>query len=261
MITTNADKQDATATYKRTYGHHPMLAMIAETGEMLCGTLRPGNAGANTAVDLVQILAAAIDQLPAAWAVGHDLGDDSDAVQHDLLIRADSAGASHWFTEEIRGRNAQFSIGHPIDHRVRDALGLVQEEHWIQAVDGDGQPRPGAQVVEITRLIDLTAWPAGTRLIVRRERPHPGAQLTLFDTIEGMRHTAFITDTPGPDITSLELRHRQRARAENFIRDTKACGLANLPFDCVVNKTPGCGSASPPTTSSPGPAASPAPDP
>jgi len=90
-------------------------------------------------------------------------------------------------------------------------------------------------VVEITGLVDLTAWPDGTRLIVRRERPHPGAQLTLFDTIEGMRHTAFITDTPGADIAGLELRHRQRARAENVIRDTKACGLANLPFDCVVN--------------------------
>ncbi len=156
-------------------------------------------------------------------------------VQHGLLIRADSAGASHWFTEEIRARNAQFSIGHPIDQRVRDALGLVQEEAWTQAVDGDGRLRPGAQVVEITGLVDLDAWPDGTRLIVRRERPHPGAQLTLFDTIEGMRHTAFITDTPGPDIAGLELRHRQRARAENVIRDTKACGLANLPFDCVVN--------------------------
>ncbi len=235
VVTTNADKQDAAATYKRTYGHHPMLAMIAETGEMLCGILRPGNAGANTAVDLVDILAAAVGQFPAEWAAGHELDDQPDLVQHSLLIRADSAGASHWFTEEIRARNAEFSIGHPIDHRLRDALGLVQEEAWNQAIDGDGRPRPGAQVVEITGLVDLTAWPVGTRLVVRRERPHPGAQLTLFDTIEGMRHTAFITDTSGPDIAGLELRHRQRARAENVIRDTKACGLANLPFDCIVN--------------------------
>ena len=231
--TRRADKQDAAPTYKRTYGHHPMLAMIAETSEMLCGILRPGNAGANTAIDLVKILTASIEQLPAEWAAGHDPGEDPDLVQHGLLIRADSAGASHWFTEEIRARNAQFSIGHPIDHRVRDALGLVQEEARTQAIDSDGQPRPGARVAEITGLIDLTAWPAGTRLIVRRERPHPGAQLTLFDTIEGLRHTAFITDTPGPDIAGLELRHRQRARAENVVRDTKACGLANLPFDCV----------------------------
>ena len=88
---------------------------------------------------------------------------------------------------------------------------------------------------ELTGLVNLDAWPDGTRLIVRRERPHPGAQLTLFDTIEGRRHTAFITDTAGGDIAALELRQRQRARAENVIRDTKACGMANLPFDCVVN--------------------------
>jgi hypothetical protein len=72
-------------------------------------------------------------------------------------------------------------------------------------------------------------------LIVRRERPHPGAQLSLFDTIEGFRHTAFITNTTGYNIAALELRQRQRARAENVIRDAKATGLANLPFDDIVN--------------------------
>lgn len=72
-------------------------------------------------------------------------------------------------------------------------------------------------------------------MIVRRERPHPGAQLSLFDTIEGFRHTAFITNQPDADIAALELRQRQRARAENVIRDAKATGLANLPFDDIVN--------------------------
>lgn len=95
--------------------------------------------------------------------------------------------------------------------------------------------RPGAEVVELTDHVNLDAWPNGTRLIVRRETPHPGAQLTLFDTIEGKRHTAFITDDTDDDIAGLELFQRRRARAENVIRDTKACGLANLPFDCVVN--------------------------
>lgn len=90
-------------------------------------------------------------------------------------------------------------------------------------------------MVELTDLVDLGAWPEGTRLIARRERPHPGAQLTLFDTIEGRRHTAFITDQDNDDIARLELFQRQRARAKNAIRDTKACGLANLPFDDVVN--------------------------
>lgn len=236
LVTTKADKQDARATYKRTYGHHPLMAMIAETGEMLCGILRPGNAAANNAADPIAVLEAAIAQLPEPWAAGHDLGDLPDLVEHELLIRADSGGATHWLAEEIRARNAQFSIGYPIDERVRDGIRLVQEENWTPARNSDGTPRRGAEVVELTGLVNLDAWPEGTRLIVRRERPHPGAQLTLFDTIEGRRHTAFITDTRGDeDLAGLELRHRQRARAENVIRNTKACGLANLPFDCVVN--------------------------
>jgi hypothetical protein len=85
---------------------------------------------------------------------------------------------------------------------------------WHPAVDTNGQHRDGAEVVELTDVVNLDAWPAGTRLIVRRERPHPGAQLSLFDTIEGFRHTAFITNTAGYDIAALELRQRQRARPE-----------------------------------------------
>lgn len=106
---------------------------------------------------------------------------------------------------------------------------MTQEDHWLAAINGDRTPRAGAQVIELTDLVDLSAWPTGTRLILRRERPHPGAQLSLFDTIEGMRHTAFITDQPDDDIAALELFQRQRARAENVIRDTKACGLPTSP--------------------------------
>ncbi len=106
---------------------------------------------------------------------------------------------------------------------------------WHHAVDSNAQRRDGAEVVELTEFVDLESWPEGTRLIVRRERPHPGAQLSLFDTIEGFRHTAFITNQRGYDIAALELQQRQRARAENVIRDTKACGLANLPFDDIVS--------------------------
>jgi len=235
LITTKADKQDAAPNYKRSYGHHPLLAMIAETGEMLCGMIRPGNAGSNTAADHVEVLGSAIGQLPEVWAAGHAWGDDPNLVQRPLLVRADAGGASHWLAEEIRDRNALFSIGYGIDQRVRDAICLIQEHDWIPAVNTDGKVRPGAEVIELTEFVNLDCWPARTRLIVRRERPHPGAQLTLFDTINGMRHTAFITDTENGDIAALELRQRQRASAENVIRDTKACGLANLPFDCIVN--------------------------
>lgn len=235
IIRTKADKQDAAPTYKRTFGHHPLLAMCAETDEVLAGILRAGNAGANTAVDHVVLLADALAQLPAAWRAGHDVGDDASSVQRRILVRADSAGASHWLAEECVDRNIEFSLGYQIDERVRDGVTMVPTGCWHPAVDADGQRRDGAEVVELTDLVSLDTWPAGTRLIVRRERPHPGAQLSLFDTVEGFRHTAFITNTAGYDIAALELRQRQRARAENVIRDAKATGLANLPFDDIVN--------------------------
>ena len=130
--------------------------------------------------------------------------------------------------------NCDFSIGFPIDQGVRDALVLVQEEDWVPARETDGSVRDGAWVTELTDLIPLSAWPEDTRLLMRRERPHPGAQLTLFDTAEGFRHTCFITNTEGTDIAALELRHRGHARVEDRIRNWKDCGLANLPFDSFV---------------------------
>jgi hypothetical protein len=235
IVRTKADKEDAAPTHKRTYGHHPLLAMLAETGEVLAGMFRAGNAGANCAADHVVVLGAAIEQLPAQWRQGHQPGDDPACAIRTLLVRTDSAGASHWFAEECRDRNLGFCLGYWIDGRVRDALLLVQEEDWVPARDAHGRVRGGAQVVEITHLVNLDAWPEGTRLIVRRERPHPGAQLSLFDTIEGLRHTCFITDTPGDNLATLDLRHRRRGRAEQIIRDTKACGLAHLPFDGAAN--------------------------
>lgn len=235
IIRTKADKQDAAPTYKRTFGHHPLLAMCAETDEVLAGILRPGNAGSNTAVDHVAVLADALAQLPARWRAGHAVGDRADLVQHRLLVRADSAGASHWLAEECVDRNIEFSLGYQIDHRVRDGVNSIPTGCWHPAIEADGTRRDGAEVVELTPFVSLDGWPAGTRLIVRRERPHPGAQLSLFDTIEGLRHTAFITNQTSADVTALELQQRQRARAENVIRDAKATGLSNLPFDDIVN--------------------------
>lgn len=235
IVTTKADKQDAAPTYKRTYGHHPLLAMAGDCNEVLAGMLRPGNAGSNTAEDHVIVLGEAIAALPETWRAGHGPGDHPDDPAKELVVRADAGGTSHWLVEACRDRNIGFSLGFQITSRVRDAITCTHDDDWVPAVDGNGCPRPGAQVTELTESMDMTAWPTGTRVIVRRERPHPGAQLTLFDTIEGMRHTAFITDLDDDDIAGLELFQRQRARAENVIRDTKACGLANLPFDCVVN--------------------------
>jgi hypothetical protein len=235
IIATKADKGDAAPTYKGTYGHHPLLAMCAETDEILAGMMRPGNAGANTAADHVVLLAEAIAQLPPVWRAGHDTDDNPGRIERRILVRSDAAGASHWLAEECVERNCEYSLGYPIDERVRGGVVCIDDPDWQPAVDNNGDACDGAAVVELTDFVNLDAWPVGTRLIVRRERPHPGAQLSLFDTIEGFRHTAFITNTAGGDIAALELRQRQRARAENIIRDAKATGLANLPFDDIVN--------------------------
>jgi hypothetical protein len=118
----------------------------------------------------------------------------------------------------------------PIDAHVREAVLAQPQAAWIPAIDGDGQPRDGAEVCELTGWIDLHSWPVGTRAICRREDAHPGAQLRFTD-LDGHRFQVFLTDQPHPDLSTLELRHRQRARVEDRIRAAKATGLANLPFD------------------------------
>ena len=233
LVDAHSDKQDAAPTYKRGFGFHPLGVWCDETGEALAAMLRPGNAGANTATDHVKMLDAALAQLPPTWQTGHHVDDDAASVVHPILVRADSAGATHGFVDALVERNISYSIGFDVDGRVRDALMLAQEEDWVPAVEGDGSRRPGAWVIELTALVDLGTWPPGTRLICRRERPHPGAQLSLFDIGTGFRHTCFITDSPGAP-PSLELRQRRHARVEDRIRGAKACGLRNFPFEDFV---------------------------
>ncbi|MCK5641649.1 MAG: transposase, partial [Gammaproteobacteria bacterium] len=123
--------------------------------------------------------------------------------------------------------------GYPVDTRVQDVVDTLNRANaWYPAIESGGEIRDGAWVAEAIGLLDLSGWPAGTRLILRKERPHPGAQLRFTDA-DGMRVTAFITDTaPGVicgQLGGLELRHRQHARVEDRIRENKASGLANFP--------------------------------
>ena len=234
LVRSHSEKQDAAPDYKRGFGFHPLGMWCDTTGEPLAAMLRPGNAGSNDTDHHLELLDQAIAALPTEYQIGHDVGDAPQDVIHPILVRADSAGATHGFVRGLDEANCDFSIGHPIDGRVRDALLLVQEEDWRQATETNGGIRDGAWVAELTGLVDLASWTEGTRLICRRERPHPGAQLTLFDTSEGFRHTAFITNTDGGDMCALELRHRRHARVEDRVRTWKDCGLANLPFESFV---------------------------
>ena len=236
LVDAYSEKQDAKPNYKRGFGFHPLGVWCDETNEALAGMLRPGNAGANSAADHVKMLDAALAQLPERWRAGHGPGDEPAEVLHPLLARADSAGATHGFVDALVERNIDFSIGFDVDGRVRDALMLAQEEDWVPAVEADGSDRPGAWVTELTKLVDLGTWPAGSRLICRREWPHPGAQLSLFDTSEGFRHTCFLTRSAGKKSkpAPLELRQRRHARVEDRIRCAKACGLRNFPFEEFV---------------------------
>lgn len=228
-------KAQAAPTWKKTFGHHPLLAFLDRPeiagGEALAGLLRAGNAGSNTAADHITVLEQALASLPARWRP-HP-GDPGDPDAPRVLVRCDSAGATHAFAAACRASGVGFSFGHPVDARVQDAVDTLNRGHcWYPAIDTDGGLRDGAWVAEATTLVDLSSWPTGTRLILRKERPHPGAQLRFTDA-DGMRVTGFITDTPpgvvAGQLAGLELRHRQHARVEDRIRELKTTGLRNLP--------------------------------
>jgi len=232
VIDHSDNKQDAAPTWKKSFGHHPLLAFLDRPeiagGEALAGLLRAGNAGSNTAADHVTVLQQALASLPARWRP-----DPQDPGAPAVVVRSDSAGATHRFATACRDHGVGFSFGFAVDARVQDATDTLNlGDGWYPAIDSDGQIRDGAWVAEATGLVNLSAWPARTRLVLRKERPHPGAQLRFTDA-DGMRITAFITDTapgvvPG-QLAGLELRHRQHARVEDRIRQAKAAGLANLP--------------------------------
>ena len=217
LVTSHSEKEGAAPNYKHGFGFHPLLAFLDATGECLAGILRPGNAGANTAADHVTLLGRSLAQLPV------------DPNDHEVIARADSAGLTHDFINACRAAGVRFAVGFDLTEPVRNACLSVPERRWQPAVTADGSDeRDGADVAEITDLIDLSAWPEGTRAIVRREEPHPGAQMTFTD-IDGHRFQVFITDLDEGDIAYLEALQRGRGRAEKLICNLKDTGLRKLP--------------------------------
>ncbi|WP_327188526.1 IS1380 family transposase [Streptomyces xinghaiensis] len=223
LVIAHSDKEDAAPTWKRTYGHHPLMAFVDHgqggTGEPVAGLLRPGNAGSNTASDHITAARLALVQLPKKYRRGRR-----------TLIRTDSAGGTHDFVTWLaqRGRWLSYSVGMVITDAIHQHVRRIPASAWTAAVEADGEIRDGAWVAELTGDV-LHGWPKGMRLIVRKERPHPGAQLRLTDA-DGMRLTCFATNTADRPIAELELRHRLRARAEDRIRAARATGLRNLPL-------------------------------
>jgi hypothetical protein len=235
LVIAHSDKQLAAGTYKGTWGHHPLMAWCDNTGESLALKLRGGSAGSNTVSDHIEVLDEAITQIPARY-------------RRDLLVTVDGAGASHGLVDHITKLNASpwrrmhYSIGWDLGARERAAIGHVPAPAWAAVLDGDGRPRDlnEAGVIELTALLrerpdgdQLANWPADLRIICRREKPHPGAQLSLFEEIDGWRYQLLATNTPHKTAQFLEARHRPHARVEDNIRCGKQTGLGHLPSTSI----------------------------
>lgn len=228
IVVAHSEKEQASPTWKKTFGFHPLAVWCDNTTEFLAAKLRTGKAGSNTAADHIEVLTEAIAQIPAGR-------------RKNLLIRADGAGSSHklidWLVAlgQVRGRTVEYSVGYSINEKIRNAIKLCKPSMWTPAAEADGDVRDGADVVEITGLLDLSGWPPGMRIIVRRERPHPGAQLDVFEERDGYRYQAFATNTPfrpgqpNQQLAFLEARHRVHARVEDRIKHAKDSGIGRFP--------------------------------
>jgi hypothetical protein len=222
IVLAHSEKEKAAPTWKKTFGFHPLAAFAdhgaAAGGEPLAIVLRPGNAGPDAAAEHIEVTRLALAQLPRR-------------ARRRVLIRTDSGGGTHEFLAWLAspGRRLHYSIGMTITGEMQQAILQLPDRIWEPAYDAGGQARPGAWVAELTGLLDLAGWPEGMRVIVRKERPHPGAQLRFTD-IGGHRFTAFATDAWRGQLADLELRHRRRARCEDRIRNAKDTGLRNLPL-------------------------------
>jgi hypothetical protein len=232
LVTAHSDKERAEPTYKRGYGFHPMCSTIDHgthgTGDIGVINLRPGRASAWDSADHITTLDDTLAQLPGG-------------ERRQVLVRTDTGGCSKAFLHHITDLGLEYSVGFPANDNVKAAIEAIPEQAWRAAVDSDGEIRDGAQVAELTASMptpfratrpSCQDWPPRMRVIARRERPHPGAQLRLTDH-NGWRITCFATNTPksaGWRLADLEVRHRQRARCEDRIRALKDTGLRNLPF-------------------------------
>ncbi len=222
-------KAGAAAHFKGGFGFHPLLC-FSEDGDALAAMLRPGNAAANNIDDHIDVFDAAIGRLPGEVAAGHRPGDDAALVMCPVVLRTDSAGCSTKIAAAARDRNVGFSLvarrNDAIDAAIAKAP--VTDERWQPAIKQNGALRPGAAVADLTEYVDTTDWPEGTRLVVRREPRHPGAQRSLFAS-DNWRYWGHWTDQGGP-AAERDAHMRAHAVVEDHIAALKTSGLGRLPF-------------------------------
>ena len=222
-------KEGAHGNFKGGFGHHPFCAYLDGSREALGAILRPGNAGSNTGADQVAIVELALGQLP------------KEIIEAEAIcVRADGAGSVHELIDYLHEGKLGFSVGFDLTAEVRQAIIDQPESAWVLAVCQDGKPRTVkgedgelvelAHVSELTDVVDLSAWPAGSRLIARRERLQGEEQLTLFADHGEWRLEVFLCDGQGSDIAELDRDHREHAQVEDRIREGKSTGMRNLPF-------------------------------
>jgi len=230
------NKEGAAAHFKGGYGFHPVFCFADATGDTLASHLRAGNATANDAGDLLAVIDDGVSQLPAAIAAGHRPSDDPDLVGRGVVVRSDSAGGTKVFAAGLRRRNIGFQVVARRQTAVSAAITAANEDpdRWEPALKQDGEKADATSngrtsaVCEVTDLVDLTGWPEGTRLIIRRQPLHPGAQTSLIPDLE-YRFWGHYTDQDG-EPAELDRQMRAHARVEDHIQRLKDSGLERFPF-------------------------------
>jgi hypothetical protein len=237
LVTSHSDKENVAGTYKGGYGFAPFIASCDYgtghgSGEILACVLRPGNAGANSAEDHIRVFHTAVAQLPAGF-----FNDTGALAGEKVLVRTDSAGASRKFLWHLHSLGVQFSTSYTLPFGKAHMIDwITNKQYWQPALDQHGTERTDAWVINATDVIALTDYPPGTKLFLRAEPLHPGAQPTLLDT-DGHRITALLTNAPRWHGPFLDARHRARGRCENRIKTLKNTGLGKLPFfDFAANQ-------------------------
>jgi len=236
IVEIHSENKDGTAPhFKGGFGFHPVFCFADATGDALSGMLRAGNAAANDTADLLTVVDDAIAQLPSAIGVGHHQSDE-DLVERQVVVRSDSAGGTHVFTTGLRDRNIGFQVVARSQATVSAAITAANQDprRWETAVNQDGDEAESTDgglttaVCDVTDLVDLTRWPEGTRLIIRRQPTHPGAQTSLLPDLE-YRFWGHYTDQAG-DPVELDRLMRAHAHVEDHIQRLKDSGLERFPF-------------------------------